>query len=53
MGSFIEFDDTLELILEQGFPGDLVLERHLQRPYTTEEFGDRIYEFHKSNMRLS
>lgn len=52
MGSLIEFNDTLELTLEQGFPDNFVLERHLQQPYTTEEFKDRIYEFHKPNMRL-
>ncbi len=53
MGSFIEFNDTLQITTEQGFPKELVLEKHLQKPFTAEDFKDKIFEFHgKPNMRL-
>jgi len=33
MGSYIEFNDTLQLTTEQGFPAELDLEKHLQEPF--------------------
>lgn len=52
MGSFIEFNDTLQLTTEQGFPKELKLQRHLVKPFTTEDFKDRVFLFHKPNMRI-
>lgn len=53
MGSFIEFNDTLQLTTEQGFPKELKLERHLKKPFTEKDFEGRIFEFkNKPNMRL-
>ncbi|HVZ12478.1 MAG TPA: hypothetical protein VG965_05595 [Patescibacteria group bacterium] len=53
MGSFIELNDTLQLTSDQGFPSELVLEKHLDKPYTLEEFKDKIFEFHdKPDIRV-
>lgn len=53
MGSFIEFNDTLQITTEQGFPNELNLELHLEQPLTAEDFKGRIFEFHnKPDMRL-
>ncbi|MCX6748840.1 MAG: hypothetical protein NT076_04515 [Candidatus Pacearchaeota archaeon] len=45
MGSFIELNDTLQIITEQGFPNELNLERHKQNPFTAENFKGKIFEF--------
>lgn len=45
MGSFIESNDTLQITSEQGFPKELNLEKHLENPYKTEDFSDKIFEF--------
>jgi len=53
MGSFIEFNETLQLTKEQGFPTELNLEQHLKNPYKTEDFADKVFEFHnKPNLRV-
>lgn len=53
MGSFIEFNDTLQLTTEQGFPAELTLERHLKQPFRAEQFAGRVFAFHdKPDMRL-
>lgn len=53
MGSYIEFNDTLQITTEQGFPVELVLERHMKDPISVNEFNGRIFEFHdKPDMRL-
>lgn len=52
MGSFIEFNDTLQLTTEQGFPKELQLSRHQEKPFTAEQFSGRVFEFHKPDMRL-
>ncbi len=53
MGSFIEINDTLQLTTEQGFPAELVLEKHVLKPFTAEDFAGRVFEFHdKPNMRV-
>ena len=31
---------------EQGFPSGLNLEKHLDNPYTIDEFKDRVFAFH-------
>ena len=45
MGSFIELNDTLRISKAQGFPGELDLQRHLQTPYSIEDFQDKVFEF--------
>jgi hypothetical protein len=53
MGSFIEFNDTLQITTEQGFPKELVLEKHLKKPFTKEDFKGKIFSFkNKPSMRL-
>lgn len=45
MGSIIETNDTLQITPKQGFPAELVLERHLQEPYELKDFENKIFEF--------
>lgn len=45
MGSFIEANDTLQLTREQGFPKELDIELHLKKPFKTEDFKDKVFEF--------
>ena len=45
MGSLIELNDTLQINKEQGFPSELVLEKHLKHPYSASQFSDIIFEF--------
>lgn len=52
MGSYIEFNDTLQITTEQGFPSELTLERHLQKPFAAENFKGRIFEFRKPDVRI-
>ena len=53
MGSFIELNDTLQLTREQGFPVELDLEKHKQKPFTADDFSGRIFAFHdKPAVRL-
>ena len=53
MGSYIELNDTLQLTTEQGFPKDLVLEKHLKKPFRAEDFKGEVFSFKdKPNMRL-
>ena len=46
MGSLIEFNDTLQITTEQGFPKELVLDKHTKRPFKAEDFKGRTFEFH-------
>ena len=53
MGSFIELNDTLRITTEQGFPKELILEKHLKKSFTSKDFEGRIFEFHdKPGIRL-
>ncbi len=53
MGSNIELNDTLQLTTEQGFPNELVLEKHLKKPFTADDFKGRIFSFKdKPDMRV-
>jgi len=53
MGSYIELNDTLQLTTEQGFPIELTLEKHLQHPFTANDFDGKIFSFqNKPNARL-
>ena len=47
MGSSIEINDTLQITLGQGFPGDVLnRDSHVQNPVTAEELKDKVFEFH-------
>lgn len=53
MGSFIEFNDTLQITTEQGFPKELVLEKHLKKPFQTQDFKGKVFSFqNKPDLRL-
>lgn len=45
MGSFIEINDTLRINKEQGFPVELEVTRHLEKPYTLQEVAGKIFTF--------
>lgn len=52
MGSYIIQNDTLQITKEQGFPKELNLSTHLNSPYNTNDFKDKIFEFkNKSEIR--
>jgi len=53
MGSFIEINDTLQLTKAQGFPSELSLEKHVEKPYSLDEFKDKIFAFQgKQDIRI-
>lgn len=53
MGSYIELNDTLQITTEQGFPEELDLKKHLEKPFTVDDFKDKIFEFKdKPNIRI-
>ena len=53
LGSFIEFNDTLQITTEQGFPAELNLKAHLKKPFTVNDFKGRVFSLkNKENMRL-
>lgn len=53
MGSFVEFNDTLQLTSAQGFPVELVLEKHGENPYRAEDFADKVFAFRdKESVRI-
>ncbi len=53
MGSHIEVNDTLQITKEQGFPEQLIIEKHLEKPFKAEDFKDIIFEFrNKPNIRI-
>ncbi len=53
MGSYIELNDTLQITQEQGFPKELVYEKHLEKAFTAEDFEGKIFEFkEKPNIRV-
>lgn len=53
MGSFVELNDTLQITTEQGFPLELDLKKHRERPFTVDDFKGRVFEFHnKPNVRI-
>ena len=45
MGSFVEINDTLQITKEQGFPSELNLKKHLEKPFTAEQFEGKVFEF--------
>lgn len=53
MGSYIEINDTLRITKDQGFPVELDIKRHLQNPYTVDEFKGKTFRFSaKPNIRV-
>ena len=46
MGSFIELNDTLQITTRQGFPTELILDRHRKKQFTAEDFAGRTFSFH-------
>ena len=46
MGSFIEINDTLQITKEQGWPKEIVLEKHLKTPYKLSNLKNKIFDFH-------
>ena len=52
MGSYVEMNDTLQITKEQGFPVELNYKKHIENPFTAEDFKDKIFEFKdKNNIR--
>ena len=45
MGSIVEFNDTLQITKEQGFPEELDYEKHKIRTLEAVDFADRVFEF--------
>ena len=45
MGGIIEINDTLRISNEQGFPKELDYKKHKTKPYSAEDFKDKIFEF--------
>src|SRR3989344_6370518 len=53
MGTQFVINDSLQITREQGFPEELVYEEHLKRPFTAENFKERVFEFHdKAGIRF-
>lgn len=45
MGGIIETNDTLQITNDQGFPKQLILEKHLKKPFIAKDFEGKIFEF--------
>lgn len=45
MGSSVIQNDTLQITKEQGFPRELDLETHVEKPFKAENFQGKIFEF--------
>jgi len=45
MGSYIEINDTLRITKDQGFPNELDIKTHLETPYNTGTFEDKVFSF--------
>lgn len=53
MGTRMEFNDTLQISREQGFPGDLLdWERHRRAPIDPATLAGREFRFHKPEARF-
>ena len=53
MGSLIETNDTLQITSEQGFPSELVFEKHKKKPFTKKDFEGKVFEFRdKDKIRI-
>ena len=45
MGSMVEINDTLQLTREQGFPSELDLDRHLEKPIKLDDLRSVLFSF--------
>jgi len=53
MGSNIEINDTLQLSSQQGFPVELSIDQHLQKPYELADVAGKVFKFaNKSDIRI-
>ena len=53
MGAQITLNDTLQITREQGFPAELILEKHLINNFKTEDFEGKVFEFKgKKDIRI-
>ncbi|MBB5020465.1 hypothetical protein HNQ59_003785 [Chitinivorax tropicus] len=54
MGSFVEFNDSLVISIDQGFPVEVFdINRHQTKPVTLADVGERIFTFYdKANARI-
>ena len=53
MGTQFIHNDSLQITREQGFPKELVYEKHLKKPFTAEDFKNKIFQFHdKQGLRF-
>jgi hypothetical protein len=53
MGTKIEFNDTLVLTLDQGFPAEIFnFSEHIKKPILAETHKDRKFRFQKDEARL-
>lgn len=52
MGSLIEFNDTLQITAEQGFPEALTLAAHRHKAFGAQDFLGVDFAFEKLDMRL-
>ena len=52
MGSKITFNDTLQITTQQGFPKELVLEKHLKKQFKVEDFKGKVFSFKKPDFRI-
>lgn len=52
MGSQIEFNDTLKLSEQQGFPSALHYAQHLKQPFTASMFDNQLFQFTKNDIRF-
>lgn len=52
MGSQIEFNDTLQITTEQGFPEELSWERHSKDSYQLSDVSEKVFLFWKPGIRL-
>ncbi len=44
-GKSIEINDTLQITKKQGFPGELIVESHLKKPFTADQFAGQTFSF--------
>lgn len=53
MGSLIEINDTLRISKEQGFPAELDLETHIEKPYALDSVKGKVFSFNgKAKIRV-
>lgn len=46
MGTQFTHNDTLQISRKQGFPKELVYEKHLKKPLRAKDFKSKVFAFH-------